>query len=219
VITVQSVDNATNRVPALPGARTVVRQARANDAGDIARIYNQAIRARTATFETEPRTAKQIEALLRERGTTYPTMVVERAGRVVGWAGSSPHSTRACFACIAEFSVYVDREVRGRGVGRAALEALVTECERRGFWKLLSRVFPENIASRMLCRSLGFREVGVLRCHAPVDGTWRDAVIVEKLLGEAKRAAGHASRGQTAVFQVPTAARQAHRTFGQTPTR
>ncbi len=218
MITVQTVDNATDSVPAVPLPRTVVRQACLDDAGAIARIHNQAILARTSTFETEPRTPAAIEALLMERGTTYPTIVVERAGRVLGWAGSSPHSTRACFARIAEFSVYVDRDVRGRGVGRAALEALVAECELRGFWKLLSRVFPENIASRMLCRSLGFREVGVLHCHAPVDGTWRDAVIVERLLGEARRAGGHTVHGQAGAIEVDTAARRARGTFGQAAT-
>jgi phosphinothricin acetyltransferase len=59
------------------------------------------------------------------------------------------------------------------------------ECERRGFWKLISRIFPENEASRGLCRRLGFREVGIYRRHGKLDGEWRDTVIVERLLGEA----------------------------------
>jgi phosphinothricin acetyltransferase len=66
------------------------------------------------------------------------------------------------------------------------LERLLDECAQRGFWKLVSRVFPENTASRALCRSLGFREVGVYQRHARLDGAWRDCVIVEKLLGEAR---------------------------------
>jgi L-amino acid N-acyltransferase YncA len=59
----------------------------------------------------------------------------------------------------------------------------VAECEARGYWKLVSRVFPENESSRALCRALGFREVGVYRRHAKLDGQWRDCVIVELLLG------------------------------------
>ena len=51
-----------------------------------------------------------------------------------------------------------------------------------GFWKLLSRVFVENQASRRLIQSLGFREVGVYEKHAKLDGVWRDVVIVERLL-------------------------------------
>ena len=69
-------------------------------------------------------------------------------------------------------------------LGRATLEALIDECGRRGLWKLVSRVFPENEASLALCRSLGFREVGVYRRHAQLDGEWRDVVIVERLLDD-----------------------------------
>lgn len=69
--------------------------------------------------------------------------------------------------------------------GRAALGALIAACEARGFW--VSRVFPENAASRALCRAHGFREVGVYERHGRLDGAWRDCVIVEKLLGDAAR--------------------------------
>ncbi|HEX2035764.1 MAG TPA: arsinothricin resistance N-acetyltransferase ArsN1 family A [Chloroflexota bacterium] len=159
-----------------------VRLARPEDAPAIAHIYNQAIEDRIATFETEPRTAAEIEALLGERGDAYPTVVVERGGRVVGWAWVGPYRTRPCYAGVGEFSVYVERETRGRGAGRAAVQGLMEACRRRGFWKLLSRIFPENVASRALCRRVGFREVGIYERHAKLDGAWRDCVIVEKLI-------------------------------------
>src|SRR5512146_809322 len=79
---------------------TTVRQARRDDAAAIADIYNQAILARTSTFETTPRTAEQLEAVLAERENSYPTMTVECGHRVVGWAAGSPHSTRDCFGGI-----------------------------------------------------------------------------------------------------------------------
>jgi phosphinothricin acetyltransferase len=66
-----------------------------------------------------------------------------------------------------------------------ALSALAAEAEARGFWKLVSRIFPENMASRRLCAALGFREVGVYRRHGQLDGRWMDCVIVERLLGAA----------------------------------
>ena len=66
--------------------------------------------------------------------------------------------------------------------GGMAMEALAAEARARGFWKLVSRIFPENEASLALCRSLGFREVGVYRRHARLDGVWRDVVVVELLL-------------------------------------
>src|SRR5262249_54133125 len=93
--------------------------------------------------------------------------------------------SRPCYDPIAEHSVYVGREHRGTGAGRMALQALFDEAERLGFLKLVSRIFPENVASLALHRKVGFREVGIYRRHGKLDGEWRDCVIVEKLLGEA----------------------------------
>ncbi len=163
---------------------TITRLATTADAAAIARIYNQGIEERIATFETEPRSTEQIEQVLAERGDRYPTVVAERDGQVVAWAGASTYRSRPCYAGIGEFSVYVDRAARGTGAGRAALEALFRAAEERGFWKLVSRIFPENVASLALCRATGFREVGVYRRHARLDGAWRDVVIVERLLAE-----------------------------------
>jgi phosphinothricin acetyltransferase len=166
-------------------SRLTTRLATEGDAAAIARIYNQGIEERIATFETEPRTAEQVAEQLWEKGDRYPTVVAERDGEVVAWAGTSSYRARACYDGIAEYSVYVDRSARGIGAGRAVLEALFVEAERCALWKLLSRIFPENVASLALCRATGFREVGVYRRHGKLDGEWRDTVIVEKLLGEA----------------------------------
>jgi L-amino acid N-acyltransferase YncA len=62
-----------------------------------------------------------------------------------------------------------------------AMNALLRAAEGAGFWKLLSRVFVENAASRSLLASLGFREVGVYEKHSRLEGQWRDVVIVERL--------------------------------------
>jgi phosphinothricin acetyltransferase len=164
------------------------RAARREDAVAIARIYNQGIEDRVATFETEPRTAADIERLLEDRLGRYPVIVVERDGLVVSWASAGSYRARPCYDPIAEHSVYVDRRHRGGGVGQIALEALCAEAERLGFLKLVSRIFPENVASLALHRKVGFREVGIYRRHGKLDGQWRDCVIVEKLLGEAAEA-------------------------------
>ncbi|MBI2220609.1 MAG: N-acetyltransferase [Acidobacteria bacterium] len=160
-----------------------IRQAELADAAAVAAIYNQGIAERGATFETEPRSAADIEARLQDRAR-FPMVVAEEDGRVIGWAGTGSYRPRACYAGIAEVSVYLDRAARGRGVGRRLLEALAAVARERGYWKLVSRVFPSNAASRALCRACGFREVGTYEKHARLDGRWLDVVIVERLIPE-----------------------------------
>jgi len=155
------------------------RAATRADSGNIARIYNQGIEDRVATFETRPRTAADVENWFDAK---HPIIVVEQAGEVVAFASTSTYRPRECYAGIAEVSVYVARERRGCGAGRLALSALFDAARAARFHKLVSRVFPENSASLRMTGALGFREVGVYRRHGQLDGAWRDVVIVEKLL-------------------------------------
>jgi len=157
----------------------VTRPALAADADAIAAIYNQGIEDRVATFETRLRTSADILAWL---GGRHPVVVVEDPPVVIAFAAASAYRPRDCYSGIAEFSVYVAREARGRGAGRLAMTALIEAARAAGFWKLLSRVFVENAASLGLLRSLGFRVVGIYERHAQLDGVWRDVVIVERLL-------------------------------------
>lgn len=159
------------------------------DAAAVAEIYNQGIAERNATFETEARTA---EAIAKSLGVTssYPAVVVERDGAIIAAAWASEYRRRRAYDGIAEFSVYVAGRARGQSVGRLALSALIEAAEARGFWKLVSRIFPENVGSRRLCAALGFREVGVYRRHGrepAVRNKARACVIVERLLGDAAR--------------------------------
>ncbi len=167
---------------------TTVRLARLEDAPAITTIYNQGIEERNATFETEPRAVEQVIAQLTEKGERYPTVVVERDGQVVAWASAGLYRSRPCYAGIAEHSVYVERRARGTGAGRMALVHLCRLYTDLGFWKLVSRIFPENTASLALHERVGFQVVGVYRRHGKVDGVWRDCVIVEKLLGDGAEA-------------------------------
>ena len=138
-----------------------IRSASPQDADAIAAIYNQGIEDRIATGETECRSPD---------------------GMVLAFASLSPYRQRDCYSGIGEFSVYVERSARGKGLGRLAMEGLIEEARKRGYWKLLSRIFPENTASLSLCWALGFRNVGTYRMHGKLDGIWRDTVIVELLL-------------------------------------
>jgi len=160
-----------------------IRPAAHADAAAVANIYNQGIADRGATFETTLRTPADIDSRIREHDR-FPILVAEEDGHVIGWAGTGSYRPRACYAGIAEVSVYLDRAARGRGVGRQLLEALIAAARERGFWKLVSRVFPFNTASRALCRSCGFREVGTYEKHASLDSRWLDVIIVERLIRE-----------------------------------
>jgi phosphinothricin acetyltransferase len=157
-----------------------VRAAERSDSAAIARIYNDGIDDRVATFETRHRTAADVETWFDGR---HPVVVVEdEGGAVIAFASTSEYRPRDCYAGIAEFSVYAAREARGRGAGRLAMTALIDAARAAGFWKLVSRVLIENAASRALLRSVGFREVGIYERHGKLDGAWRDVVIVERLL-------------------------------------
>ncbi|HEX4951361.1 MAG TPA: arsinothricin resistance N-acetyltransferase ArsN1 family A [Blastocatellia bacterium] len=155
------------------------RIATTDDAAAMARIYNDGIGDRIATFETKLRTEDDVRAWF---DGVHPIVVVEEEGQVIAFVSTSTYRPRECYNGIAEFSVYVARETRGRGAGKLALTKLIEVAAQAGFWKLVSRIFPENQTSLKLVRSLGFREVGVYEKHGQLDGVWRDVVIVEKLL-------------------------------------
>jgi phosphinothricin acetyltransferase len=155
------------------------RLATPEDAASIARIYNEGIEDRVATFETRLRSADEIRGWF---NGNHPIVAVEDGGTVIAFAAASTYRPRECYRGVAECSVYVTRTARGRGAGRLAMQVLIATARKSGFWKLVSRVFPENAASRALLRSVGFREVGVYEKHGQLEGVWRDVIIVEKCL-------------------------------------
>lgn len=156
-----------------------IRNAFSSDFGDIARIYNDGIDERKATFEVRHRNVTDIQRWL---DGIHPTKVAVMGKSVVAFATTSEYRDRECYSGIAEFSLYVGKKFRGNGIGRALMKDLISDCERAGFWKLVSRVFVENTASRKMLQSIGFREVGTYVNHARLDGMWRNVVIVEFLI-------------------------------------
>jgi phosphinothricin acetyltransferase len=139
-----------------------------------------------ATFETEERTTEDREQWLAAHDRHHPCLVaVETAsGAVAGWISADDYRPRYCYRGVAEFSVYVHEAYRGLGVGKRLMDAFIPACVEAGLWKILSRIFPENQASRGLCAWAGFREVGIYEKHAMLDGEWKDVVIVERLIAE-----------------------------------
>ena len=101
---------------------------------------------------------------------------------VVGWGSLNVFNPRDAYRFVADFSIYVERAWRGRGVGRAMLEALIELARTHGFHKLVLSAFPFNAVGGALYEKLGFRTVGVYREQGLLDGKWVDTIIMEKLL-------------------------------------
>jgi L-amino acid N-acyltransferase YncA len=166
------------------GNDTLVRPARTQDAQAIARIHSQGVAERVATFQTEAQSALEVAAKL-EAGRLV--LAAERAGRVVGWASTGPYDdAHDYYSGIAEATLYVERDARRSGAGRELLVALAAAAEEGGRYKLVGKIFTTNRPSIALVRACGWREVGVHERHGRLDGEWKDVLVVELLLGEAR---------------------------------
>lgn len=163
-------------------ATITIRPATDADLDAVVAAYNAGISERIATLETRLRTPADVAGWLNDG---RPFLVVEREGRVLGWARAGFYSDRCVYEGVGEHAVYVHPHGRGEGLGRRLLGALCEESERRGLYKLTSRIFTDNRPSRAAHLAAGFREVGVQQRHGRLDGEWKDCVLVERLLGEA----------------------------------
>jgi len=152
-----------------------IRPMRVDDWPAVAAIYAEGIATRNATFETVTPTFEEFDA---SHHADHRLVAVE-SGSVVGWVVLAPTSARACYAGVAGNSIYVAADARGRGVGRALMEAMVASAASGGIWSIQAGMFPENTASVALHESLGFRLVGRLERIAQLDGVWRDTILLE----------------------------------------
>jgi L-amino acid N-acyltransferase YncA len=139
-------------------------------------IYLEGITTGQATFETSAPEWEHWD------NTHHPfaRLVALEDGVVEGWAAISRVSARQVYSGVAEVSVYVAESSRGRGFGKALLDALISEAERNGVWTLQAGIFPENVASLKLHLQNGFREVGRRHRIARLHGVWRDTVLLER---------------------------------------
>jgi L-amino acid N-acyltransferase YncA len=155
---------------------TFIDEMRPEDWPEVRRIYEEGMATRNATFETKaPDWAAWDDAHLQ-----HSRIVARSDGRVVGWAALMPVSRRRVYRGVADVSVYVTKDHRGRGVGASILSALIEQSEAAGFWTLQAGIFPENHASIELHAGFGFRRVGVRERIGQLDGVWRDVVLMER---------------------------------------
>jgi phosphinothricin acetyltransferase len=160
-----------------------IRTARIEDASAIARIYNQGIEDRVATLETFLRSPEERAEWLAARDARHPVIVaVDGGGTVLGWASLNAFNPRPAYDHVADFSVYVGREHRGRGIGDALLGALEERARTLGYHKLVLAAFPTNAPGMRLYERHGFATVGIYHEQGQLDGCWVDTIVMEKLL-------------------------------------
>lgn len=139
-------------------------------------IYIEGISTGTATFETAAPTWEAWN----DSHLQICRLTARREGEVIGWAAINPISSRACYAGVAEVSIYVSQAARGQGIGRALLLALIEQSEQAGIWTLQSSLFAQNTASRALHEAAGFRVVGYRERIARRDGVWQGTILLER---------------------------------------
>lgn len=159
-----------------------VRQASPADIESILRIYNQGIKDRIATLETETKDFSYMEAWFNDHQGRFCVLVAEREGEVIGWASLNSYSHRCAYNGVADLSVYIDRRYRGQGVGRSLLESLHKTAKENSFHKVVLFTFPFNKNGQGLYTKMGYRQVGVFEKQGVMDGAFIDVMIMEKLL-------------------------------------
>lgn len=159
-----------------------IRTAEIGDAEAIRQIYNHEVENTTATMDLVPRTLAEQQDWLAARSGAFATIVAVLEGEVVGFASLSPYKERAAYRPTVEDSVYVRRDLGGRGIGKALLTAVIDLAAASGFHSVMARIEASGTASRALHASCGFREVGVEVEVGRKFNRWIDMVLMQKLL-------------------------------------
>lgn len=159
-----------------------VRAASEADASAICAIHNEGIVDRVATLDVTTRTPEGVRKWLADRGPRHPVVVANAGGAVVGWASLNRFNPRPAYDHVADFSVYIARDWRGKGIGRQLLDRLIELAREIGFHKMVLLALARNEAGIALYTRAGFSAVGVYREQGLLDGEWVDTLIMEKLL-------------------------------------
>lgn len=143
---------------------------------EVKRIYESGILTKNATFEKQAPDWDSWDKA--HRKNCRLVAVIEN--KIVGWAALSNVSNRCVYSGVAEVSIYVDSEYRGKGIGDRLMDSLIKESETHGIWTLQAGIFPENIGSIKLHHKHGFRTVGTKERIGKMDDKWRDVLLLER---------------------------------------
>lgn len=165
-----------------PAVPVGVRLATLDDAEAVRTIYNREVTGSTVTFDLVPRSLDDQRAWLAAHAGAHPAVVAVSGDAVIGFGSLSPYRDRPAYATTVEDSVYVDRDLRGRGVGRLLLAELVRLAGLHGFHSVMGRIVGGHDASIALHRACGFELVGVEREVGRKFGRWLDVVVMQRLV-------------------------------------
>jgi L-amino acid N-acyltransferase YncA len=159
-----------------------IRESNESDIKSILTIYNQGIEDRIATLETEIKDDTYMRNWFDKHRGRYKVIVAEDKGQIVGWASLNQYNNRSAYDGVADLSVYISRDYRGKGVGKKLLAKLESLAKVNGFHKMILFTFPINQLGQGLYRRMGFREVGVFKNQGKLDGKFVDVMAMEKIL-------------------------------------
>ena len=150
----------------------MIRRVQADDAAQLAAIYNAYVLRSTATFETEPVSVEEMRRRVEAIGKEHPYLVYEEDGCVAGYCYAHPWKERAAYRHTWETTVYLSPAHTGRGIGTQLMERLMDECRQRGCHALVACITAENAASRRMHERLGFRQVSCFEQVGRKFGRW-----------------------------------------------
>lgn len=169
--------------PNIPKGSILIRMASIGDIEQITEIYNHGILDRIATLESNPKSVEEMEKWFSTRSERHKVIVAaDGQGHIKGWASLNVFNVRECYQGVADLSIYVHRQERGKGLGKQLLAALIRIAKQIGFHKLVLSTFALNDAGQKLYESVGFVKVGTYMKQGMLDGKWIDMTIMEKLL-------------------------------------
>lgn len=158
-----------------------IRKAHENDLLMITKIYNDAIKMTTATFDTTPKTIEEQRLWFQDHGAKNPIMVAEQDGRIIAWGALSKWSDRCAYTDTAEVSLYVTEPYQGKGIGTQLLTQLLNEGKKQGLHAVIARITEGNTHSLSLHESLGFYQIGTMKEVGVKFGKRFDVHLLEKL--------------------------------------
>jgi L-amino acid N-acyltransferase YncA len=164
------------------GEEILIRHAVEKDLESIQMIYNQGIVDRIATLETETKDDNYMKDWFEKHKGRYQVIVAEKDGQIIGWASLNPYNNRAAYLGVADLSLYISRESRGKGIGGKLLDTIQFIAKENNFHKLILFTFPFNELGQGLYHSRGFREVGIFKNQGMLDGHYVDVMAMEKLI-------------------------------------